>query len=112
MKISLTRKAKQLGSSLLIEQQNFMNARSQGWNMAITVSEAGIEDGLAQLNNAFPDLAVDGWTYDGSTCYYKTNALVDGNSYTSYIYITNWTLPTIVSRAYVTAPVSSFWQTT
>jgi len=61
MKISLTRKAKQLASSLLtalvicsilslfvmyylslIEQQNFLSARSQSWNIAIAVSEAGI----------------------------------------------------------------------
>jgi hypothetical protein len=131
MKISLTRKAKQLASSLLvalvicsilslfvmyylslIEQQSFMNARSQTWNMAIAVSEAGIEDGLAQLNNAFPDLGVDGWAWDGSTCYYKTNALVDGNGYVSYIYMTNWSLPTIVSRAFVTPPAATYWQTT
>src|SRR5262249_16231185 len=66
-----------------------------------------------QLNNAFPDLAVDGWTYDGSsTCYYKTNSLEDGSGYMSYIYITNWSLPTIVSRAYVSPPNATFWQTT
>ena len=131
MKISLTRKAKQLASSLLtalvicsilslfvmyylslIEQQNFLSARSQSWNIAIAVSEAGIEDGLAQLNNAWPDLAVDGWTYDGTSAYYKTNVLVDGNGYMTYIYMTNATTPTVVSRAYVTPPVSTFWQTT
>src|SRR3974390_359313 len=105
MKTRLTRKAKQLASSLLvalvitsilslfvmyylslIEQQNIMNARSQTWNMAISVSEAGVEEGLQQLNNAWPTLGVDGWSYDGSTCYYKSNCLVDGNGYMAYIY--------------------------
>src|SRR5690349_13701158 len=131
MKISLTRKTKQLGSSLLtslvicsilsifvmyylslIEQQNLLSARSQTWNMAIAVSEAGVEEGLQQLNNAWPSLGVDGWSYDGSTCYYKSNALSDGNGYTAYIFITNGTSPTVVARAYVTPPNATFWQTT
>jgi len=131
MKISLTRKAKQLASSLLtalvicsilslvvmyylslIEQQNVLSARSQTWNMAIAVSEAGVEEGLQHLNDAYPDLGNDGWSFDGSTSYYKTNALVDGNSYSSSIYITHANNPTIIARAFVTPPVATYWQST
>src|SRR5215470_7766359 len=123
MKISLTRKAKQLASSLLtalvicsilslfvmyylslIEQQNLLSARSQTWNMAIAVSEAGIEDGLQQVNTAYPDMSTDGWTFNGSTCYTKSNYLADGNSYMAWIYITNGMNPTVVCQAYVTPP--------
>lgn len=123
MKIRLTKKVNQIASALLtalvicsilslfvmyylslIEQQGLLNARSQTWNMAIAVSEAGIEEGLQQVNNAWPDMATDGWTYDGSTCYWKSNTLADGNSYMSYIYITNSINPTVVARAYVTPP--------
>ena len=131
MKIRLTRKAKQLASALLvslvicsilslfvmyylslIEQQNILNARSQTWNMAIAISEAGIEEGLQQLNSSYPNMAGDGWTFDGSTCFYKTNVFSDGNSYTSYIYITNASNPTVVARAYVSPPNATYWQTT
>jgi hypothetical protein len=123
MKIRLTRKTNQLASSLLtalvicsilslfvmyylslIEQQSLLSARSQTWNMAIAVSEAGIEDGLQQVNTAWPDMNTDGWTYNGSTCYTKSNYLADGNSYMAYIYITNGMNPTVVSQAYVTPP--------
>jgi len=123
MKTKLTGKAKRLASALLIalviltilslfvmyylsliEQQSLLGARSQAWNTAIAVSEAGVEEGLQQLNNAYPDMNTDGWTYDGSTCYWKSNTLPDGNSYGSYIYITNGPNPVIISRGYVTAP--------
>ena len=131
MKIRLTSKAKELGSSLLtalvicsilaifvmyylslIEQQNILSARSQTWNMAIAISEAGVEEGLQQLNNAYPDMNTDGWTYDGSTCYYKSNSFPDGNAYTSYIFITNAMSPVVVARAYVSPPNATYWQTT
>src|ERR1051326_1743851 len=114
MKTRLTGKTKQLASAMLtalvicsilslfvmyylslIEQQSLLSARSQTWNMAIAVSEAGIEEGLQQVNTAYPDMNTDGWTYDGSTCYWKSNMLADGNSYMSYIYITNGLNPTV-----------------
>jgi hypothetical protein len=120
MKLSLTRKAKPMASALLttlvicsilsmfvmyylslIDQQSYLNSRSQIWNLAIAVSEAGVEDGLQQLNTAFPDMNTDGWTYDGSTCYYKSNSLPDGSSYIAYIFMTNWATPTVLARAYV-----------
>ncbi|MGH7970518.1 MAG: hypothetical protein ACREIC_17470, partial [Limisphaerales bacterium] len=122
MKARRTHKANQLASVLLaavvmwaiislfvmyylslIEQQNFLNARSQTWNMAIAVSEAGVEDGLEQLN-ANSSLGTDGWAYDGSTCYWKSNTLSDGNSYVAYIFITNSANPVVVARSYVTPP--------
>src|ERR1041384_993414 len=131
MKISLTRKAKELGSALmvslvitsimsmvvmyylsLIEQQNILNARSQTWNMAIATSEAGVEEGLQQLNSAYPSMATDGWTYDGSASYSKSNVLSDGGSYMAYIFVTNSSNPTIVARAFVSPPNATFWEST
>lgn len=120
MKLSLTRNAKTAASALLttlvicsilsmfvmyylslIDQQSYLSARSQVWNMAIAVSEAGVEDGLQQLNNAFPDMNTDGWTYDGSTCYYKTNTLSGVGGYMAYIFITNSFFPNVMARACV-----------
>jgi hypothetical protein len=83
----------------LIEQQNSLSARSQTWNMAIAVTEAGIEDGLQHLNVNYQHLATDGWQYIGGNTYYRSNALANGNSYTAFI--TNGITPIITARAYV-----------
>ena len=73
MKIRLSRKLKQMASALLvvmvlggilclfvmyylslIQQQNTLSVRSQAWNIAIAVSEAGVEEGLQALNSDPP----------------------------------------------------------
>ncbi|HTL58483.1 MAG TPA: hypothetical protein VL361_22540 [Candidatus Limnocylindrales bacterium] len=130
MKIRVPRKAKELASALmvslvicsilslfvmyylsLIEQQNILNARSQTWNMAIATSEAGVEEGLQQLNAAYPDLSGDGWTYNGASVFSKSNSLPDGSGYMAWIIVTNSTAPTVIARAYVTPPSATYWQT-
>ena len=121
MKISLSQKAKQIASALvlvmvmggilclfvvyylsLVEQQNKLNARSQAWNIAIAVSEAGIEEGLEAINNVNGFNATE-WAYDG-TYYIRTNSLVGDNSYVVYIKGPTATTPEITSRAYVPLP--------
>ena len=122
MKTSVSRKAKQLGNALLVamcisaflcisitgylsvtEQQSFLSARSQAWNMAISITEAGVEEGLQQLNSNSSSLSTDGWAYDGSS-YWRSNNMGGGNSYTVNIYVTNSLNPTIVARAFTTPP--------
>ncbi len=123
MKTRVSRKSKQLGTALLVamcisaflcisitgylsvtEQQNFLSARSQAWNMAIAVTEAGIEEGLQQLNsNSTTSLASDGWAYDGSA-YWRSNNMGNGNSYAVYIYFTNAFSPVLIARAFTTPP--------
>lgn len=119
MKLSLT-KAKQAASALLttlvicsilsifvmyylslIDQQSYLSSRSQVWNMAISLSEAGVEDGLQQLNNAFPDMNTDGWTYDGGYTFYKTNTIPGVGGYESYIFTSNSFFPNVMARAYL-----------
>lgn len=119
MKLSLT-KAKQAASALLItlvicsilsifvmyylsliDQQSYLNTRSQTWNMAISLSEAGVEDGLQQLNNAFPDMNADGWSYDGGYTFSKTNTIAGVGGYMSYIFTSNSFFPNVMARAYV-----------
>src|SRR5438105_3932249 len=100
MKTSISRKAKQLGNALLVamcisaflcisitgyltvtEQQTFLSARSQAWNLAITVVEAGLEEGLQHLNaNTTTNLVADGWTFDG-LWYSRSNSLANGSYY-------------------------------
>jgi hypothetical protein len=127
MKIKLTGKTKQIASALLvtlvicsilsifvmyylslIDQQSFLSARSQTWNMAIAVSEAGVEDGLQQLNNNWPNIGSDGWAYDSLNNWYsRSNTLPDGSSYVASIIMTNILTPVVTSRAYVQQPVQA-----
>src|SRR5262249_37724993 len=82
-----------------------LSARSQAWNIAIAVVEAGLEEGLQHLNsNRRTNLLADGWAYVGGA-YTRSNTLPDGNTYVVNISITNLTTPSIVSQAYVKAPL-------
>jgi hypothetical protein len=124
MKITLSRSFKETASALLtvmvlggilclfvlyylalIEQQSKLSARSQAWNMAIAVTEAGIEEGLQELQSCTLNLTTDPlWTYDGAR-YWRTNTMPDGNSYVVYIDIaTDPFNPTVVARSFVTLP--------
>jgi hypothetical protein len=84
----------------LVQQQSYLNSRSQTWNMAIAITEAGIEEGLENLNDNGTQLSTAPWSFIGGNAYYRSNSLPDGNSYT--VYITN-TIPNpvVVARAYV-----------
>lgn len=84
----------------LVEQQSRLSTRSQSWNIAIAVSEAGVEDALQQLNANPTNLTVDGWVYTG-TNYLRNQSLPDGNRYTVTIDVRDSGSPEIVSRAYV-----------
>jgi Tfp pilus assembly protein PilX len=119
MKTAIIRRARELGASLLtvlsictvislgvagyltlITQQSRMSARSQVWNMAIAVSEAGVEEGLQKLNSSTNLNAADGWTASGPM-YSLTRTLPDGNSYTVEIDNSSPNTPTITSRAVI-----------
>lgn len=95
-----------LGYLSVIEQQGLLGRRSQSWNIAMTVAESGIEEGLQHLNKNFSNLATDGWSLSGSL-YVRSNALPDGNAYT--VAIQNGSQPIIISKSYV-AGVMAFAQ--
>jgi hypothetical protein len=92
----------------LVQFQNTSNVRSQAWNLAIPVVEAGIEEALAHLNTRAitnGSLACDGWLESGGT-YTMTRNLGDG-FYSVIIanYIAGTTnRPIIVSRGYAARP--------
>src|SRR5262245_35209934 len=96
----------------LVKSQNYSTFRSQAWNNAIPVIEAGIEDALAHLNkeNGTNDLIGDGgWQKTGELYHIKRYV---GESY-YIVTISNYLMgatninisPVIESRAYVTMPV-------
>jgi len=84
-------------------QQTRLGVRSQTWNMALAVSEAGVEEGLEQLNNNYANLSNDGWTGSGTT-YSISRSFPNGSSYTVSIDYSNSTSPSITSRAFVNPP--------
>ena len=63
----------------MVSCQNSLSMRSQSWNRAITVSEAGIEEALSHLKkngSVGGNLLVDGW-WNMSGTYYKQAYLDD-----------------------------------
>src|SRR6266568_627845 len=63
----------------LVEQQNLLSFRSQAWNSAIALTEAGIEEGMAQVNMNSGNLGADGWSLSGSV-YTKHHPFPNGDS--------------------------------
>jgi Tfp pilus assembly protein PilX len=141
MKLKLSRKLKKLGSALLttlvictimsifvmynlalVDQQGKLSTRSQAWNIAMAVTEAGIEDGIEQINSNSSNLVADGYVkIADAACvddpvnrgvFARTNTLPDGNWYVVYVYITNCPVwlngnlnnPLVVAKSYVTLP--------
>jgi hypothetical protein len=94
----------------LVNYQNGLNMRSQTWNSAIPVAEAGIEEALAHLNSyglRGVSLACEGWTQSGNT--YSVTRNLAGAVYS--VTITNYFAgnpaftPIIESKGYVVMPL-------
>ena len=113
-----------MGSCLcMIKTQHFSIARARAWNSAIIVAEAGVEEGMAQLNDTnLLKLGIE--TYQGfnankwlppdsahPSAYWKTNILTDGVTtngyYTVMINTNDLANPVIISTGYVSGPLSS-----
>jgi hypothetical protein len=75
---------------LLMSHQNRMVFRGQSWNHALTLAEAGVEDGLAQLNRTFGTNnsrgGANGWSGPKwGPAVLSTNRVLAGGSYTAGI---------------------------
>ena len=89
----------------LVKSQNASVARSQTWNAAMPVVEAGLEDALAHLNaHGTTNLNCDGWSYNAVTLSYSMTRSIGQDFYT--VIISNFAsgTPIIESRGYVQAP--------
>ena len=93
---------------LITASQNLSVARSQSWNAAIAMAEAGVEEVLAHLNPAaFRTNApreANGWTF--SDGFYRTARRTLKGGYYDAVF-TDDSLPVIYSTGYVTVPLSS-----
>ena len=104
-----------MGSYLhMIQTQRFSVARSQGWNQALVVSEAGVEEAMALLNSGVkaPNFAIFPWTSAGGGVFKSPTNRTEkhfGDSYYEVI-ITNGfagTHPMILSKGRVPGPIGS-----
>lgn len=89
----------------LVKSQNASVARSQTWNSAMPVVEAGMEDAMAHLNmHGTTNLNCDGWSFDAITLSYSMTRSIGQDFYT--VIISNYAsgTPIIESRGYVQAP--------
>ncbi len=93
-----------MGYLSLIQFQSRMSARSQSWNLAIAIAEAGVEEGLQHLNHNSGALGNDGWTFDGVN-YNRTRIFENGDRYTVQLNATSDPLnPSLESRGFVHPP--------
>jgi hypothetical protein len=95
-----------LGSFLLlVRSQNTAIVRSQAWNTALTLAEAGAEEALAQLNpdvGASVDRAANGWGFPSGGAYGPKSRTLSNDSYT--VQFTTDTYPILYSTGYVAMP--------
>jgi hypothetical protein len=89
----------------LVNNQNYSVARSQAWNRAIPVLEAGIEDAMAQLNfDARPaSLIGNGWSLEG-TNYVNTTQLTGEFASVKIALMQN---PVILSQGHTRTPAGN-----
>lgn len=78
--------------------------RSQKWNAALDLAEAGIEEGLAQANASPNDFSVNSWGVSGNT-YGPVVRTLSGGTYGVCMIGSN--TPTIYATGCVTAPLTS-----
>ena len=132
MKIKVYRKIKQWGSAMvtclvlctvlslflmyylsLTQQQTLLSARSQSWNMAIAVTEAGLEEGLQQLNESTANLVANGWSFNGTVYQSPLRTFPDGSAYQVVIDMSQDPFnPGIVSLSYMNPPAFASAQPT
>ena len=85
----------------LVGTQNTLAVRSEAWNAALPVAEAGIDEAIAHLNTSATNLECNGWTLvDGN--YVKERTFADG--YYSVAISANSTPVAVVSQGFVRAP--------
>jgi Tfp pilus assembly protein PilX len=88
----------------LVRTQRGFVARSQAWNAAMGMAEAGIEEALAQLNPGAPapviDRTANGWGAANGGIYGPVSRTLTNNGSYSVIYTTD-TNPIIYSTGYV-----------
>src|SRR5439155_20052749 len=72
----------------LVRAQNLSTVRSQAWNSALPLAEAGVEEAFAQIYYFQTNVNGNGWSPSGTNAFSKTRQIGTG-SYTASITPTN-----------------------
>jgi Tfp pilus assembly protein PilX len=87
----------------LVNEQNMLSYRSQYWNLAIGVAEAGIEEALTQIHFT-NDFTANGWAFTNLS-FIKTRELPGPDFTNRYsVAIRGISSPTLISTGYVRLP--------
>src|SRR5689334_24864161 len=94
----------------MVQSQHRLVAESQAWNTALTLAEAGIEEGMAQINATFgtnyASSTQTNWGGPSGGVYGpRTNTMTNG-SYSTVI-IQGTPSPTIIATGFATVPFNS-----
>ena len=93
----------------MVSTQRTIVNRTQKWNLAIPVCEAGVEDAMAHLNySGTTNLGSDGWSLTTNGNYLRSNNISSG--YYSAT-ISTALPPVIISQGYVLDPLKSNYLT-
>jgi hypothetical protein len=89
----------------LANSQNVMTVRSEAWNSAMPIVEAGIEEAIAHLTTNPADWGTNGWKGKTGDCAIERSL---GDQYGYYtVTITNRATPVILARGRVRAPLAT-----
>jgi hypothetical protein len=88
---------------MLISSQKGLVTRSQGWNAALTMAEAGVEEALAQMNASPNDFSANSWGASGGVYGPMAHNLIGGNY---SVAIVGAAAPAVYSTGYATVPIS------
>jgi hypothetical protein len=94
----------------LISSRYKLTVRSMGWNAAIPVLEAGIEEALTHLHKTPENPSADGWTattVGGQPVHAKRRSFPDGSYYYVAIYNAISTNPVIYSSGFTPSPLEN-----
>ncbi len=91
----------------LVKNENIFTLRSQTWNMAIPIAEAGIEEALSYMQSSFPNPLKETaiWKYNGNYLV-RTNWL-NANEYYVVGILPNGEKPLIISEGFSRAPLQT-----
>lgn len=91
---------------LLVNQEDKTVVRSQRWNNALAMAEAGVDEALAQMNASPNSFSANGWGSTSTTSYGPVTRTLANGSYTVRI-DTSGAVPAIYSTGYVPVPDTS-----
>ncbi len=91
-----------------VAHENTMANRSQIWNLALPVAEAGVEEALTQLHYyaAGSNIYGNGWIYNALTKQFTKSNSIGGNSYVTTIQVSSSSTPVIFSEGTSKVPGS------